>query len=185
MPYRNPLWTSRYPKLANITNPLEPAGNQIYNIIFYNIRGIPYIFYKGRGIEKPEYFYIHDNHKSISPTDFWSPDDADFRVRCHAQEWANAINFPHPIDVNHVGPRYATGPVYMHQARQTKTPPVQPPTCAGTVAPATKTPQTPYISDGSGPNTIYPNIPKQGCCLIYPGCPPHPISDTQRGGGAV
>ncbi|XP_048252288.1 uncharacterized protein LOC124135249 isoform X2 [Haliotis rufescens] len=180
MPYTNPLWTSRYPKLANITNPGEPRGNEISNNIFFNTHGIPSIYYSQAGIEKTEYFYVRNNHKSISPTDFWSRDDADFRVRCHAQEWANAINFPQPPDVNHVGPRYFTGPSYLNQPRPTQKSPAQPAACSGTIAPATKTPQTPYISDGSGPNTLYPSIPKQGCWLIISGCPPHPVSGTQR-----
>ncbi|XP_048247750.1 uncharacterized protein LOC124120284 [Haliotis rufescens] len=180
MPYTNPLWTSRYPKLANMTNPGQPAGNQIYSNIFYSLPGIPSVFYSSGSMERQDYFNVSNNHKSVSPTDFWSPDDDDFRVRCHAQEWANAINFPQPIDVNHVGPRRPTGPVYMQQPRQTHKSPAHPAACAGTIAPATKTPQTPYFSDGSGPNTIYPNIQKHGCWLVITGCPLHPISGTHR-----
>ncbi|KAK7483370.1 hypothetical protein BaRGS_00025310, partial [Batillaria attramentaria] len=158
-PYQTPLWQSRYPELANILSkhPEAPEGNQIYKNIFYNPPGIERIHYSGGGLQKPEYFDVHDNIRSYRKTDFWSPDNADFRFRCEALQWANRQNVPQPVTVDQVGPRVATGPHYLtvHRhipAAHTTQAPVGCDT--STVAPATTAPRGSYLPDGSSPNTL-------------------------------
>ncbi|KAK7483382.1 hypothetical protein BaRGS_00025322 [Batillaria attramentaria] len=100
--------------------------------------------------------------EAYKKTDFWSPDNADFRFRCEALQWANRQHVPQPVTVDQVGPRVATGPHYLtvHRhspAAHTTQAPVGCDT--STVAPATTAPRGSYLPDGSSPNTLYPNIP--------------------------
>ncbi|XP_041349420.1 uncharacterized protein LOC121368738 [Gigantopelta aegis] len=182
VPYTSQLWKDRYPKLAAINqgNRYAPEGNQIYDNVYYNHKGIRFNNISP-SIQQPTYVDSHDNYNSRSPTDFWSPKNADFRLRCLAADWANSENVPQPISVDRVGPQHKTGPYYLHSGQHnTHHLLPHPAPCEGTVAPATKTPKTPYLSDGSGPNTIHPEITNHGCWLIITGCPLHPTSGTSR-----
>ncbi|KAK6191831.1 hypothetical protein SNE40_003423 [Patella caerulea] len=116
VPYTGPLWSSRYPKLAamvNATNKRAPEGNQIYNNIIYNQPGVQNIRFYQKGINRKDYFDVHDQYESTDDdADFISTTTSDFRLKGKATEWANKINFEQPIVLKDIGPRYPTGPSY-------------------------------------------------------------------------
>ncbi|KAK7468006.1 hypothetical protein BaRGS_00036750 [Batillaria attramentaria] len=155
-PYKTPLWQSRYPELANILSkhPEAPEGNQIYENVFYNTVDKERIHYSsGTRTVRKDYFDVHHNLRAYKTTDFWSPDDADFRFRCEAAQWASSHHVPQPVTLD--------------QTVSSRAPvPCDSPTT--TVAPASTVPQTSYMPDGSSPNTLYPNIPKGGNAEALP-----------------
>ncbi|XP_071094412.1 uncharacterized protein [Haliotis cracherodii] len=116
-PYTSKPWSDKYPKLASIKSnqPMAPMGNQIYDNAYYNKRGPNVVEYHGSGLDKKEYFDIHDNFRA-NPADFWSPREYDFRFRCSADSWARLKSVPQPIDIDAVGPRQPTGPRYRQKA---------------------------------------------------------------------
>ncbi|XP_025093026.1 uncharacterized protein LOC112563338 [Pomacea canaliculata] len=180
--FNTTLWKSRYPELAAILlkHPSAPEGNQIYDNIFYNPRGIERIHYSGSNLERKDYFDVHNNFRAYSPGDFWSPKDADFRLRCNAVQWADEEQFPSPVSVDDVGPQVPTGPNYLRARRHpasARTTAVPVACDSSTVVPATTAPRGSYMPDGSSPNTLYPNIPKEGCWFVVDHCPKAPAAE--------
>ncbi|PVD31350.1 hypothetical protein C0Q70_06762 [Pomacea canaliculata] len=174
--FNTTLWKTRYPELAAILqkHPTAPEGNQIYDNIFYNRPGIQRIHYVGSNLERKDYYDVHNNFRAYSPGDFWSPKDADFRLRCNAVQWADEEQFPSPVSVEDVGPQVPTGPNYLRAHRHpasARTTAVPVACDSSTVAPATTAPRGSYMPDGSSPNTLYPNIPKEGCWFVVDHCP--------------
>ncbi|XP_041379525.1 uncharacterized protein LOC121392345 [Gigantopelta aegis] len=113
----------------------------MYDNVYYNDKGtlINHIYQR-------TYFDLHDNFKSRSPTDFWFPKNANFRLRCLAANWANSENVSQPISVDRVGPRHKTGPYYLHLGQSiTHHLSPQPDPCAGTADPAIKIAKSPPV----------------------------------------
>ncbi|XP_063405884.1 uncharacterized protein LOC134689845 [Mytilus trossulus] len=114
LPYKNKLWTSKYPKLVNILNenPEEPRGNQIYKNIFYNsgkqytVKWDPH---------KPAWFDVHSNIISNSTNDFNFPKlpYADFRTRCALTTFVKSNHLTTPLLPGQTGPRYHVGPPFV------------------------------------------------------------------------
>ncbi|XP_067672286.1 uncharacterized protein [Haliotis asinina] len=174
--YPNALWTAKYPEMATLFTgtPRYPEGNQIYKNVFWNRGSQKWIVYTNIQFLDRRYFDSHDNHMARRKSDFYAPDNGDLRLRCSAKQWANDVNFQEPISLKDVGPRQSTGPTYMRTVLPTfPASPTPKPCDQSTVAPETKVPATPYISDGSGPNVLYPNI-TEGCWFITDQCPRHP-----------
>ncbi|XP_046360205.2 uncharacterized protein LOC124137802 [Haliotis rufescens] len=185
VPYQNDLWRSKYPEMSTLQTGtrLYPEGNQIYKNIFWNKGNQKGILYFQPNFAYKRYFDVSDNHMELQKSNFYAPDDSDFRLRCGAKQWANGVNFEEPISLKDVGPRQSTGPTYMKTALPIFQPLPTPQPCdQSTVAPETKIPATPYISDGSGPNALYPNI-TDGCWFITGQCPRHPRSHMFRDTG--
>ncbi|KAK7087268.1 uncharacterized protein [Littorina saxatilis] len=181
-PYRNDVWERRYPELYNILNghPEAPEGNQIYSNIFYNTQGVESIHYSGNTLRMSDYFNVHDNHRTLKTSDFRSPSNADFRMRCETAQWASRTHFPQPVTLDEVGPTVPTGPHYLRVYKEkprTHSSPSPPPCDNSTVAPATSTPGVSYLPDGTAPNHLYPDIPKEGCWLITEHCNDHPEAE--------
>ncbi|KAK7087274.1 uncharacterized protein [Littorina saxatilis] len=181
-PYRTDVWKSRYPQLYSIRDhhPEAPEGNQIYLNALYYEHGVDTIDISGRGLDRKDYFDIHDNHRVYEKAHFWSPENADFRLRCDAAQWASGAHFPQPVKLDEVGPTVPTGPHYLRAHRLTPdnhTTQALLPCDRATVAPATHTPRGSYMPDGSAPNTLYPHIPKEGCWLVMDHCTQHPTAE--------
>ncbi|XP_067648657.1 uncharacterized protein [Haliotis asinina] len=133
-PYKTKPWSTRYPKLATIdtNHPNYPIGNQIYDNVFYNKRGPNIVQYHGTGLNKTEYYDIHDNFNA-NPAEFWSPREYDFRFRCSIETWANQNSVPQPININAVGPRQPTGPKYIQTAIRQYHSTSRPASCTGSI----------------------------------------------------
>ncbi|KAK6189830.1 hypothetical protein SNE40_001817 [Patella caerulea] len=176
MPINNTLWSSRYPKLAAMAHSSRkgyPEGNQIYHNVYYNEHGKKFIAYSG-GMENDAYYHTYENKHSFSSSDFLSPANNDFRLQCTAKQWANGVNFPQPITLDKVGPRYPYGPTYLNKGVKptiTTTSYTPGPCNTGTVAPETNIPRGSYLPDGTSPNTLITNITNVGCWLLVNSCP--------------
>lgn len=182
-PYRTDLWRTRYPELYTILDhhPEAPEGNQIYDNVFYNKMGIERIHFSGGGLDRPDYFNVHDNFRAVHTSNFWSPANADFRLRCQAEQWGNTVHFPATLTQDQVGPMVGTGPNYIRVNRHTVSPHTSVAPAAScdssTVAPATSAPRGSYMPDGSSANHLYPNISHEGCWFIIDHCPNHPEAE--------
>ncbi|KAK7087271.1 uncharacterized protein [Littorina saxatilis] len=184
-PYRSALWKSRYPQLYSMldNSPKAPVGNQIYSNVIYNRPGKREVIYTTNNMQRSDYFNVHDNYKAFHVSEFWSPDNADFRLHCEAAQWGSRTHFPQPVTVDEVGPTVLTGPHYLRAQRHAPTthPSPTPMSCERTTkAPATSTPGVSYLPDGTAPNHLYPDIPKEGCWLITESCPSHPSSQGKH-----
>ncbi|KAK6189983.1 hypothetical protein SNE40_001939 [Patella caerulea] len=175
VPYTSPIWAAKYPKLAALATSKTrgyPEGNEIYRNIYYNEKGIPWIFFQGK-IDEDKYFRQYENRHSFSATDFTS----DYHLQCTAKDWANGVNFPQPITLDKVGPRYPYGPKYLNKGKRPdsgiKAVSTPGPCVSGTVAPETNIPKSSYLPDGSGPNNLVTNITQIGCWLLVNSCSAH------------
>ncbi|XP_046575811.1 uncharacterized protein LOC124283828 [Haliotis rubra] len=185
VPYKSALWKAKYPQMSTLETgtPVYPEGNQIYKNIFWNQGNQKGVLYFQPNFAYKRYFDVHDDHVELRKSNFYAPENGDLRLRCGAKQWANGVNFEEPIALKDVGPRQSTGPTYMKTVLPTiPASPTPQPCDQSTVAPETKIPATPYISDGSGPNLLYPNI-TDGCWFITDQCPRHPRARMFRDTG--
>ncbi|XP_055957950.1 uncharacterized protein LOC126824537, partial [Patella vulgata] len=118
-----------------------------------------------------------EGNESFSSSDFSSPDTCDYHLQCTAKDWANGVNFPQPVTLDKVGPRYPYGPRYLNKGKRPdsgiKAVSTSGPCVSGTVAPETNIPKASYLPDGSRPNNLVNNITHVGCWLLVNSCPAH------------
>ncbi|KAK7087275.1 hypothetical protein V1264_021348 [Littorina saxatilis] len=113
-PYRSALWKSRYPKLYSIFDhhPEAPEGNQIYlNVVYDSHHDM--VNYHGNGLNRKDYFDVHDNHRAKSKSEFNGPDNGDFKFRGLFAQFAGQHHIPQTVTVSEVGPTVPTGPHYL------------------------------------------------------------------------
>ena len=57
--------------------------------------------------------FLNISMQAFHKSDFWSPDTANFRLRCDAEQWGTRMQFQRPLRLNEVGPEVPTGPHYL------------------------------------------------------------------------
>ena len=55
--------------------------------------------------------------QSYGPGDHFDVDNNDYRVKCHAKDWADHVNFEQVLTINDVGPRFDVGPDFHNRGR--------------------------------------------------------------------
>ncbi|KAL3858274.1 hypothetical protein ACJMK2_012870 [Sinanodonta woodiana] len=177
VPYTNQLWQSKYPELAIIDSMHKefPEGNQIHHNVVYQGNNRDVIHLYTGSLSNASWFNVSSIWIATDKSEFVDPSKLDFSVRCSAADWANAENFPQPLKLNEIGPRFPTGPAYKHGPQTTKPTAIaahQNNAPCTTRAPSPE-PQHSYLPDGSHPNTLY-NVSKQGCWLVIDSCHNYP-----------
>ncbi|XP_063448979.1 uncharacterized protein LOC134728334 [Mytilus trossulus] len=172
VPYEDKLWSERYPELASILNSTSSPGNPENNIIVNNVFYSKHI----KAIDGNKYgsnwFLVADNIYTSVNENFVAPVYGNFRLTCSLKD----VKISAPVTANEVGPRDTVGPIAIRHMSAAPgfavgTPRTQI-TCPQSLPPV-KPPRELYLSDGSAPNRIYSDVPKQGCWFRFEMCPNH------------
>ncbi|XP_052072859.1 uncharacterized protein LOC127710942 [Mytilus californianus] len=172
VPYQNKLWSERYPELAAILNSTSSPGNPENNIIVNNAFYSKHI----KAIDGNKYgsnwFLVADNIYTTVKENFFAPVYGNFRLICSLSD----VKISAPVSANEVGPRDTVGPIAIRHMSlapgfSVGTPQTQI-TCPQKQPPA-QPPRELYLPDGSVPNHIYSDVPKEGCWFRFDNCPNH------------